>query len=325
MRSLPFRGAFSVALMLLAALPAAAQGWKPERTVEYVVGSTPGGGNDKTARTMQRIWQGNKWLDNVTVVNKVGGGGALAYSHVAQRAGDAHAIVVVRKAFLAAHILGRSNLNYTDMTTLAIVGDEPSVLAVRAESPIKSIKDVVERIKADPQSLAVSIGSARGATPHFVYALLAKAAGVDPRRLKVITFGGAADSVTNLLGGHIDMLSASADNVIPHVQSGAMRVLGISGARRSTALPNVPTLKEQGYDVVQGGWIAVMGPRGLTDAQINYWENLLERTSAQPEWKRMLEADALEWEFMRAQPAREFLKKEYDFMRGVLGELGMVK
>lgn len=302
-----------------------AQGWKPDKTVEYVVGSTPGGGNDKTARTMQRIWQLNKWLENSTVVNKVGGGGAVAYAYVAQRSGDAHYVAVVRKALLANHILGRSPLNYTDMTTLALIGDESMALAVRADSPIKTVKDLVDRIKADPQSLAVSVGSARGATPHFTYALVAKAAGVDPRKLKVITFGGAAESVTNLLGGHIDMLSASVDNVIPHVQSGALRVLGISSARRSAVLPNVPTLKEQGYDVVQGGWIAVMAPRGLSDAQIAYWENLLERTTAHADWKRMLEADALEWEFLKSQPARDYLKKEYDFMRGLLGELGMLK
>ena len=198
-------------------------------------------------------------------------------------------------------------------------------LAVRADSPIKSVKDLVERIKADPQSISVSVGSARGATPHFVYALVAKAAGVDPRRLKVVTFGGAADSVTNLLGGHIDLLSGSVDNVIPHVQSGAMRVLGISSARRVAALPNVPTLKEQGYDVVQGGWIAVMAPRGLTDAQIAWWEGLLERTVNQAEWKRVLAEDALEWEFIKAQAARDYLKKDYEQSRILLAELGMVK
>lgn len=320
--------ALSAALCLCAggvSPTASAQGWQPHKTVEFVVGSAPGGGNDKTARSMQRIWQANKWLENATVVNKVGGGGAIAYQYVAQRAADAHCVAVVRKAFLGNHILGRSTLNYTDMTTLAIVGDEAMALAVRADSPLKSLKDLVERIKADPQSVAAAVGSARGATPHFVYALVAKAAGVDPRKLKVITFGGAAESVTNLLGGHIDLLSGSVDNVIPHVQSGAMRVLGISSARRAAALPAVPTLKEQGYDVVQGGWIAVMGPRGLTDAQIAYWESLLERTVNHADWKRMLEGDALEWEFIKSQAARDYLKKDYELSRSLLGELGMVK
>ena len=134
-------------------------------------------------------------LQNIAVVNKVGGGGAVAYAYVAQHGGDAHYLAVVRKAFLTNHILGRSPFNYTDMTVLGIIGDEVMALAVRADSPIRSVKDLLERLKADPQSVSVSLGSARGSTPHFTYALVAKAGGVDPRKLKVVTFGGAAESV----------------------------------------------------------------------------------------------------------------------------------
>jgi putative tricarboxylic transport membrane protein len=311
----------------LAFAPAAAQAqvWQPSKSVEYVVGSGPGGGNDKTARTMQRIWQSGKWLENVAVVNKVGGGGALAYNYVAQHAGDAHFVAVVRKAFLANHILGRSPLNYTDMTMLALVGDEAMALAVRADSPLKSIRDLLDRLKADPQSIAAAVGSSRGGTPHFTYALAAKSAGVDPRRLKVVTFAGAAESVTNLLGGHIDLQAGSLDNVIPHVRSGAVRLLGISSAQRSATLPGAPTLREQGIDVVQGGWIAVMAPRGISDAQVAYWENLLERTVAHADWKHLLESDALEPMFVKGQAARDYLKKDYELSRALLGELGMVK
>ena len=302
-----------------------AQGWKPVKTVEFLVGSGAGGGNDKTARTMQRIWQGSGPMQNIAVVNKVGGGGAVAYAYVAQRAGDAHYLAVVRKAFLTNHILGRSPFNYTDMTVLGIVGDEVMALAVRADSPIHTLKDLLERLKLDPQSVSVSLGSARGSTPHFTYALVAKSAGIDPRKLKVVTFGGAAESVTNLLGGHIDMTAGSVDNMIPHLRSGAVRILGISGAQRSASLPEVPTLKEQGIDVVQGGWLAVMAPKGLSEAQIAYWESMLERAVAYADWKRLLEADALEPMFLKGQAARDYLKKDYELSRSLLGELGMVK
>jgi len=312
-------------LAIISANWAHAQVWKPVKPVEFVVGSGPGGGNDKTARTMQRIWQGAKALENIAVVNKVGGGGAVAYAYVGQHAGDAHYLAVVRKAFLTNHILGRSPLNYTDMTVLGIIGDEVMALAVRADSPIRSVKDLLEKLKADPQSVSVSLGSARGSTPHFTYALVAKTAGVDPRKLKVVTFAGAAESVTNLLGGHIDMVAGSVDNVIPHLKSGAVRVLGLSGAQRSATLPDVPTLKEQGVDVVQGGWLAVMAPRGLTDAQVAYWEGLLERGVAHADWKQLLQADALEPMFLKGQAARDYLKKDYEVSRTLLGELGMTK
>jgi len=116
----------------------------------------------------------------------------------------------------------------------------------------------------------------------------------------VVTFGGGAESVTNLLGGHIDMMSASVDNAVPHHRSGAMRIIGISSAKRSAGLPDTPTLREQGFDVVMGGWSGIMAPRGLTSAQIAYWEGMLERTANHPEWKRMLDADALEWQFMKS-------------------------
>jgi len=306
-------------------LAAAQAPWKPDKAVEVVVGSTPGGGNDKTARTLQRIWQDGKWLDPVVVVNKVGGGGALAYTYTNQHAPDAHYFAVARMGFLTNHILGRSAINYTDMTPLALMGSEPTVFAVRADSPIRTVKDLAERLQADPQSVSVSLGSTRGSTTHFVLARVAKAAGVDPKRLKAVTFGGGAESVTNVLGGHVDMMSQSVDNAVAHHQSGALRIIGISTARRSAALPDVPTLKEQGFDVVMGGWLAMIGPKGLSPAQVAYWEGMLERTANHGQWKRYLEEGSLEWQFLASQPTREYLGREYDIARALLAEIGMLK
>lgn len=125
--------AFSAAF----ASPCAAQpAWKPDRPVEIIVVSAAGGGNDKTARTMQRLWHYTMWLENVVVVNKVGGGGAVAYADTNQRPGDAHTIALARTGLLSNHILGRSPLNYTDMTPLAMMGSEAMSLVVRADSPI---------------------------------------------------------------------------------------------------------------------------------------------------------------------------------------------
>ena len=273
---------------------------------------------------MQKIWQENKWLANVAVVNKVGGGGALASSYVIQHAADAHYLAIVRRALQTNHMLGRSTLNYTDMTPLASVGSEWMALTVRADSPVKSVRDLVERLRADPQSVSAALGSSRGGTPDFVLALVARTGGVEPRKLKVVTFGGAAESVTHLLGGHIDMMTVSVDNVLPHYRSGAMRVLGISSPQRSALMPDVPTLREQGYDVVMGGFVAIMGAKGLTPPQVAYWEGILERTANHADWKRVLEADALEVEFIKGQALRDYLRKEYDVARGLLVEMGMV-
>ena len=310
---------------LFAATCAAQPAWKPDRTVEIVVGSAPGGGNDRTGRTMLKIWQENKWLENATVVNKVGGGGSLAYVYTNQTPGDGHRIAVARTGLLTNHIVGLSPLSYTDMTPIAMIADDPMSLTVRADSPMKSVKDLIARWKTDPQSVSISLGSSRGSTTHFLVALIAKSAGVDPRRLKLLTFGGGADSVTNLLGGHIDVVCLAPGNVLAHHKAGNMRMIGVASARRLASLPDVPTIREQGIDVVQGGWTVIVGPKGLSPAQVAYWEALLERTVNHPAWKKSLDEDSGEWLFMKSRPTREFLKKEYDTDRALLVELGMVK
>lgn len=310
---------------LMAVTCSAQPAWKPEHAVEIVVGSAAGGGNDRIGRTLLRIWQENKWLENATVVNKVGGGGSLAYTYTNQNAGDGHRIAVARTGLLTNHILGLSPVNYADMTPLAMIADDPMSLTVRADSAMKTVKDLIARWKTDPQSVSISLGSSRGSTTHFLVALIAKSSGVDPRKLKVLTFGGSADSMTSLMGGHIDMASLAFDNMVAHHKAGTLRIIGVASARRMPALPDVPTIREQGIDVVQGGWTLIVGARGLSSAQLAYWENMLERTANHPAWKKSIEDDNGEWLFMKSQPTREFLKKEYDTDRALLIDLGMAK
>lgn len=314
------------AIVIGAAAPCAAQSaWKPDKPVEFVVLSSPGGGNDKTARLLQKIWRESKWLENVNVLNKPGGGGALAYTYVSQRAGDGHYIAVVRKGLLTNHILGRSPLHYTELTPLAVVANEPNALAVRADSPIRNVKDLAERLKSDPQSITTSVGSTRGGPSHMMVVQLARLAGADPGGLKVVTFRGSSESVTNLLGGHIEVMSSSVDALVPHHKAGTMRILGVATVQRAAALPTVPTFRDQGYDVIMGNWTAIMGPKGLTPAQVTYWEDLLERSFKHPAWQGMLEADALEADFRKSQPMRELLARDYELERRMLTELGMAR
>jgi len=308
-----------------ASLCAAQATWKPDHTVEIVVVSKPGGGNDRTGRTMLKIWKDSGLIENAVVANKVGGGGAVAYAYTNRRPGDAHTIALARRGLLSNHILGLSAINYTDLTPLALVGNEAMSLAVRADSPIKTVKDLVERWKADPQSVSISLGSTRGSPTQYVLALIARASGVDPKRLKLLTFGGASESVTNLLGGHIDMASIAPGNVTAHYKAGTLRIIGIATTKRSPTLPDVPTLKEQGFDVVQGNWTAVMGPKGLTAAQIEYWDDILDRMANSAPWKRFLEADSVEWLFVRSRATGDYLKQDYSAIRALLLDLGMIK
>jgi putative tricarboxylic transport membrane protein len=314
----------SAALAQPPSQPAAA--WQPQRPVEIVVGSGPGGGNDRNARILQKILAENKWLQNVNVLNKVGGGGALSYTYVNGHPGDAHYLVFVRQGYLSNHILGRSPIGLADMTPLATLNSEASSIAVRAgNTALKSVADVLERLKQDPQSLTISLGSTRAGSPHMALAMLCRAAGIDVRKLKLVTFSGGAESMTQLLGGHVDVAAISIDNPAPHHKSGAVRILGITSPQRLPGLPDVPTFKELGYDVVFGGFTIVLGPRGLTPAQITYWENLLERVANTAEWKRLMAADLQDLDFRKSAATREYLKQEYEKTRSFMADIGMLK
>ena len=320
------RGLITTALIGVCASHALAQAWQPVKQVELVVGSGPGGGNDRNARALQKVLAENKWLTGMSVVNKVGGGGSISYGYVHQHAGDPHYLVIVRQGYLSNHAMGRSAIGIADMTPLAHLAGEASGIAVRAANPVlRTLADVLERLKQDPQSLTVSLGSTRAGSPHLMLMQLAKAGGVDARRLKTVTFSGGAESTTQLLGGHIDISAVSIDNSAPHHKSGAMRVLAVSSAQRLAAIPDVPTLREQGFDIVTSGFTIVLGPRGLTPAQVSYWENIFERVSNTAEWKRLLAADLQDWDFRKSAATREYLQKQYELTRTLLADIGMTK
>ena len=323
-RSIPVASLLACSLAIYITPAHAQTAWKPERTVEMVVFAAPGGGNDKSARVMHQIWQQTKLLDAV-VTNKVGGGGSLAYTYVSQKTGDAHHIAIAQAGLVTNHITGRSPINYTDVTPLAFVGSEPVALAVRADSPYKTLKDFVEQLRKDPASLSISVGSTRGAINHFTIARLAKVAGVDPRQLKILVFGGGAESVTNLLGGHIDAMVQAVNNAIPHHKAGKMRILGLSTPNRSPTLSDVPTFREQGYDVVMEGWTIFVGPKGMTPPQIAYWENIFQKTVQHDMWKSYLESNAWDWGYKNAQETLAYVKKDYEQSKALLTELGLAK
>jgi putative tricarboxylic transport membrane protein len=315
--------AIGAALLIATSTSGYAQ-WKPDRTVEIVVGFAAGGGNDKSARVMQKIWKDTNLVDAV-VVNKVGGGGALAYTYVSQKTGDGHALAIAQAGLNTNHITGRSPLHYTDVTPLAFVGNEPVGLAVRADSPYKTLKEFVTQLRKDPQSLSISVGSTRGAINHFTVAVLAKTAGVDPNKLKILVFGGGAESVTNLLGGHIDAMSQAINNAIPHQKAGTMRILAISAPKRSPDLPDVPTFREQGFDVVLDGWTIFVGPKGMTPSQVAYWEQVFAKSVENPQWKQYLQQNAWEWGYRNSKDTAAYLKQDYDMSKRLLTELGMAK
>lgn len=314
------------ALFLCAPLAAHAQVWKPEKLVELVVYSAPGGGADKTVRTLHKILQDNKWIDLSAVVNKVGGGGTLAFTYLNQYPGNGHYVALSQSNLLTNHISGRSSINYTDLSLLVNIGSEPVAIAVRGDSPIKSLKEFVDRLKKDPTSLSISVGATLGAGNHFGSALLAKTAGIDPKNLKIVVFGGAAESMTALLGGHIDAVSVAVNNVLPYVGTDKLRVLGLTSRQRSTvgSLATIPTMREQGFDVVLDGWTIMIGPKGMSAAQIAFWEGIFAKAVQTEDWKKYLANNGWDYAFMGAEATRKYVQSEYVLAKTILTDLGLL-
>ncbi|MBI3935680.1 MAG: tripartite tricarboxylate transporter substrate binding protein [Betaproteobacteria bacterium] len=301
--------------------------WKPEKNVEIIVGSAPGGSNDKTARTVERIITQHRLINGtLTVVNKPGGGGTIALTYLNQHPGDGHFVIIGTPSLLTNHITGSSKLHYSDFTPVASLFNDYIVFAVNAASPVKTGKDLIERLKQDPKSLTIGFATALGSHNHIAAGLLMKGIGGDVRNLKAVAFKGSADAITALLGAHIDLVTTAAGNAGMHVASGRMRLVGVAAPRRfSGTLAAVPTWKEQGVDVVFGGWRSVMGAKGMTAAQVAYWEGVLRRISETPEWKADLEKNFWADDFATSAQFRKDLEREYAAMKAVLAELGLAK
>ena len=324
MRKLSITVAYVAAFLI--AGPAAAQ-WKPERNIEIIVGTGPGGGQDKTARTVQHLLTDKRFIEApVTVVNKPGGGGAVGWAYLNQHAGDAHYAVIGTTTLLTSQITGRSPVGFTDITPLAMLLSESVALSVRQESPLLTGKDLVERLKKDASSVSASIGSSVGGPNHIAFALIAKAAGGDVKKLKTVVFQGGGEAITATLGGHVDLISSAANNVIPHLAAGKMRVLGIAAPQRlGGVFAKVPTWKEQGIDVQITNWRMLAGPKGLTAAQIAYWDGALAKLVKTDEWKKDLDNNVFENTYMNSDETRRYLKAQYDQFHAALSEVGLAK
>ena len=316
------------AALLAASSACWAQGsWSPQRNVEIVVGSAPGGSNDKTARAVERALMDNKLVNtSITVVNRPGGGSSIAFTYVSQKQGDPHTLLVGTTALLTNHITGRSKLHHSDFTPIASLFNDYVVFAVNADSPIKTGQDLIARLKQDPKSVTIGFATALGSHNHIAAGLLMKSIGGAARDLKVVAYKGSSEAVTNLLGGHIDMVTTAAGNSAGHVAAGRMRVVGVAAPRRfEGALAQVPTWKELGVNLIYGGFRGIVGPKGLSADQVAYWEGVLRKASKTPEWQTNLSKNYWSNDFLTGAEFRKDLDQTYDAMKSVLADLGLSK
>jgi putative tricarboxylic transport membrane protein len=305
----------------------AAPAWKPQNNVEIIVGAGPGGGNDGIARVIQKILQERKLVPTITnVVNKPGGGGGIAYGYLNQFRGSGEYVAIGSNTLLTSHITGIGALNYTDMTPLAIMINEYMSFVVNPDSPMKTGRDLIARLKADPQSVAFGISTSLGNINHIAAGVVARAAGIDPKRLKVVVFNSAGASVTAVLGGHVDVVVGPPSISARHIEAGKLRVIGVTSPKRlQGALANQPVWREQGIDAVVINWRGVLGPRGMSAQQVAFWDSAFDQVSQTDEWNRDLAANLWENAHMNSAGAAQYLKTQYAELNAILRDLGFVK
>lgn len=310
-----------------ASAAASAQAWAPQKNVEIVAASAPGGSNDNTARMLERILAANKLVPaTITVVNKPGGGAMIANTYVSQRVGDPHYLLIAGTGIASNHIIGASLLTVDDFTPIASLINDYALFAVNANSQIKTGKDLADRLKKDPRSVTVGFANAFGSTRHIAAGLLVKALGGNPRELKPVVFKGSAEAITAMLGAHLDLVVIGAGNAVVHVGTGRMHVVAIAAPQRlGGPLASAPTWREQGIDLVHGSVRGIYGPKGLTPAQVAYWEYALRKVSETPEWKADLEKNYWADDFATGAKLRKDLEQDYAATKVVLTDLGLAK
>lgn len=312
--------------IVLAAVSTAgfAQSWKPEKTVEIVVSSAPGGSNDRVARIIQKVVQEQKLIPvPITVLNKPGGNQTISRTYINQFPGDAHYLEIGNPTLIANTITGLQQ--YTDFTPIALMINEFTAFTVRPDSPLRNAQDLVAQLRKDPESVSIGVSN-RGGTNHLALSMLAKAGGVDIRRLKVVVFKTNAEGLTAIMGGHIQLVASAVGTAIGQVRAGKIRMISVSAPQRLGGdLAQVPTLREQGYDVSLSNWRAIIGPKGLSAPQVAYWEEVLSRVVASEVWKTTLEQQFWDSNFLRGRDFGKYMEHEYAQTKGIMNELGLVK
>jgi putative tricarboxylic transport membrane protein len=327
------RKALIVASLATSALATAAEvarpqaAWKPEKPVEIIVPTGAGGINDSNARLIQKTIQEQKLATQpVLVLNKPGGNQSLAVVYVNQHAGDPHYMLYGTATVFTNHLAGLTPLGYKDLTPLALLLVDYTVITVKADSPMKTMRDMVERLKADPESLSFGL-VARGGPNHLAVAQAMRSAGVDPKKLKLVVFKTNAESVMAVIGGHVHAMVSSVSAALPQAQAGNTRMLAVAAPQRlGGSLANLPTMREQGIDATGiSNWRVLFGAKGIAAAQVAFWQDALANVVTAPGWKQQLADNNLESKFMRGGELSKWLDNEYATTRGVMLDLGLIK
>lgn len=307
-----------------AAVPA--QSWKPDKNVEIIVWSGAGGGADRPARVMQRLFQEKKLIDVPSfVINKPGANGTIGMVYMNQNAGDGHYLSMANATLVTNRITGVSPLSYAHVTPLALIAHDYMIIAVKPDSRFKSAREMFQQMANDPASVTGAMNNRAGAG-HTALGKAVKALNGDPRKIRNAIFRSGAEAATAVMGGHVDYVVTTVPSLISQVKAGQLRVLGVAAPQRLRgALANAPTLKEQGMDSVSSNWRMVVGPKGMSAAQAQYWDSVFGKMVQTAEWKAELDASLQEFVYLNSRDSLKHCEQENLDKTQTLAALGLVK
>jgi putative tricarboxylic transport membrane protein len=308
---------------LTAAFVAAqAQAFTPTRPVEVVVHTGPGGGSDLLARAAVLMIEKEKLSPvRMQVVNKPGGGSTLAAAYLFEKKGEPHTIGFFTGVWLTSPITtAEAKVTLRDLTPVARLVLEPAVIAVKADAPYKTLGDFVAGAKKSPGQLKQSGGSVTS-RDNVVRQLLQKASGA---RWAFISFPGGGERIAALLGGHVNIMVIEPSEAGEHIRAGSMRLLAQVSEKRLAAFPDVPTLKEAGFDVPSVPQVrGVVAPPGIPAENVAYWEGVFRKLTQTASWRKYLEDNQFEDGYQNAADLAKFYDEFTGQMRGILQEAGI--
>lgn len=315
------RGALGVlagGVAALTALPAAAADFPGPRGLELVAGYGPGGGHDTLLRTMAKVLESQKIVsESLSVVNKPGGSSAVAMGYLNGRKGDGHYLMSITSSHITTPLTSNIGLDYTSFTPIARLGIDPELLIVSASSGYASVED----LKAAGKTLNVG-GTATGSIEQIVAIRFGELTGVG---INYIPFQGDGDVAAALLSGQVDFIVGNPGAARDFIEAGNFKALAVSTEQRIEAMPDVPTFKEQGLDIVMSLFRGLTAPPGISAEERDWLIGKMKELSENPEWKKVyLDPNGVVPGFLAGDEFAAYLGETQTVYKDALTKLGLI-
>ena len=299
----------------------------PARPLELVAPANPGGGWDALARTMNRVLEIEKlYPQPMSVLNKPGGGGAVGLAYIFQKKGDDYELVVFSPPLIINTLNKTFTQNYKELTPLAKLITDYQIFIVKADSPYKTLKDLLDALKKNPGAVKFAGGSSPGSMDHLAFCKVAQLAGINPKELSYVAFSGGGEAITTLLGGNVAFVSSGIGESLAQLQAGTVRALAVTSPERlGGPMKDVPTLKEAGINTTYEVWRGVFGVPGMSKEAQAWWARTLKTMAGTKTWKESLEK--LQWldAYAGAEDFSTFLANEEKSYQTLMTTLGFAK